>query len=490
MDSNQYMIEGGQSYGQFITDEKTQKQLFIKIFKNKYEYEHEKKIYQNLNQIQEQEDLKILRMLYFDDNNFKIVLPFIRRQLVAYRFQGSGEQKGMKQMIALYHFTQVAQIVKKLHGQKYCHCDIKPSNIVFEIIEEKKLLIDYLIDFGHCQQINQNELSTLACGTEQFNPYELKLNKLNKFKEYSPYALDLYQLGMLLLNLIFFYPISDKNKLLIQEKKKDQFLIVITNKYQNNHEGKFKLNLIPEIYNLIWDLLTGEIKHAHEIFEHNVFQLPEVTKILKCLESIENLNKTLNEEYLTLDYMQIIKTKEQNGNRGNSILNFEKGLEELILQNCDKYQQFQQQYKNFCIRKPRKVKDSYLYSNSLFFQMQAPQIVENLLYILGKDDESIFSQDIFLENEKMILQISTKYRFKEVIYEENENNQTQNYKTRDEVKDVTMQIEIVAVEEQYNQDLKSILFTNLNDKKEQEDESIYFFNLTQQIQQKLKNMSD
>ncbi|KAL4473903.1 hypothetical protein ABPG74_022767 [Tetrahymena malaccensis] len=474
-----------------MTDDKTGKILFVKKFKQKHEYEHEKKMYQELNQIQKEEDLKILQMLYHDDQNYKIFLPFINKKLIDMRFQqrqGKKRQKGMKQMSALYHFTQVAQTIQKLHGHKYCHCDIKPQNVVCEL--EKNVVIDYLIDFGHCQKKNRNETSTLACGTKQFNPHQLKLNEKHEFKEYSPYELDLYQLGMLLLNLIFYFSISNKNKLLIHEKKKDLFQEVITSKYKNNCQDQFDLVFIPEIYDLIWDLLAGNIKNAHEIFEHNVYQLDGAKDVMYHLQQIQNQDKKEWSEYLNVDYQQIIRVQEQNANRGNSHLNLKQQVEELMTSNCYDYEKFKQQYKDFCNKKPRKVNQSFTYSNSLLFEAQAPDVVQTLLYLLGNEDDDIFNQEIFLENENMILQVSTRYKFKDVVIEESDGDDDEQYNQKiiDEAKEVKMNIEIVIVEEKDNQDYRSIVFTNLNDKNEIEDESIYFYNFIQEIQEKLENL--
>ncbi|KAL4504551.1 hypothetical protein ABPG72_009997 [Tetrahymena utriculariae] len=487
--SKQQKIQGGQSSCNVI-ERSNGKVYFVKCFLSKSDYLNEKTIYQNLNEICNNTKLSILKMIDFDDYNCSLLFPFVKFELARICAQQRVKEdqtkvRGMKSILALYHFTQVANEIKKLHDLNYCHCDIKIHNVLVE--QQQDCLKDVLIDFGHCQRIQKNEKSVTPCGTEAYNPLELNQGIAEQnIKPYSPYLLDLYQLGMLLLTLIVYFPIPKLGKKFIISKKKKKFLELITRKYQETYQSN--IEIIPEIYDLIWDLLTGEIKESALILDHKVYDLEKVKPMMKTFFQMENKkDNQFEEEVEEISFNHIYLLQKEGGTRSSGSVNIDNELQELLKSNCTEYAKFIEQMKQFCDKKPRKIKENNLQARSLLFEMNTASMLQYLLFYLGKNNPEVFDQDIFVqtkdEEQNQILDVSLIYVSKEIICEDttdDDDEDLENVQVEEIKNTIQLQIEIVQLEDQNQSQTKSIIFRHIKG------EPIYYNNLIQDIEMDLK----
>ncbi|EAR96499.2 kinase domain protein (macronuclear) [Tetrahymena thermophila SB210] len=479
----QQIAQGGQSVCYRVKTQKGNIYL-LKEFLTKTEYNHEKKIYQHLNEITKEIDLSILKMIDHDDHKCQIVFPFINFQLALICSKvKENNARGMKWILALYHFTQVVNTIKKLHSLNLCHCDIKVDNILVE--QQSNGLKDILIDFGHCQSKKQNEKSEAVCGTLTYNPLELNEGiAKQQIKEYSPYMLDLFQLGMLLLTLIVYFPISEQNKKLISLKKKNKFLECITLKYKKTYNTNLQMK--SEVYDLIWDLLTGKIEDAASILDHEVYDLQEVKKMFTCLPQTGNTKASqMEEEEEYFNFNNITFTKKDDGNRSEGTVSIEKEFQKM-LQESTKYEELKEQIIQFCDKNPRQIKESELQKRSFLLEMNTSQILQLLLYCFHKNNSDVFDQNIFEETQNLTLKATLQYTSKDVITEDStdddDDDDLKEPKIEEIKNDIELQVEIVMIEELKQTETKSIIFTPIKG------ESIYYNNLIEDILGELEKL--
>ncbi|EAR84604.1 kinase domain protein (macronuclear) [Tetrahymena thermophila SB210] len=458
------------------------KVYFFKEFFSKKDYNHQKTIYQHLNEITNEVDLSILKMIKYDDHKCQIVFPYIIFSLTQICSKvKSNNTRGMRWIFALYHFTQVASSIRKLHSLNLCHCDIKVDHILIE--QQSNGLKDILIDFKHCQKIKQNQLSQTVCGTLSYNPLELNDGiAKSQVKPYSPYKLDLYQLGMLLLTLIVYFRISENMKNLISLKKKNKFLEGITLLYKANYNTNLEIK--PEVYDLIWGLLTGEIEDAAQIFNHQVYNLQEVQNMLKNLSLTGNTKVfQIEDEEEEFIYHNIVIKKKEDENRSDSTISFDKKFNEMLQSNCTRYDELIQEIKLFCDKNPRQIKESELQKGSLLFEMSTCQILQHLLCCFGNNNPEVFDQNIFGETQDLTFQVTLKYtspEFTEYSTDDDSDEYLQNTGIEEIQNYIEIQIEIVMIEELKQSETKSIIFTPIKG------EFMYYSNLIEDISRYLK----
>ncbi|KAL4456098.1 hypothetical protein ABPG74_014059 [Tetrahymena malaccensis] len=483
--SKPLQIQGGQSVCQKVTSENG-KELFVKQFLSQADYQQEKQVYLALNELTSNVKLSVLKMIQFDDYSCSIIFPFIKFELsrICSQVKKNGA-RGMKWIFALYHFTQVVWDIRKLHGLNLCHCDIKVNNILVDQLPNG--LKDILIDFGHSIRIKQNELSDRVCGTEQYNPHELNEGIVkNKITPYSPYLLDLYQLGMLLLTLIVFIPISKAGKKLISLKKREKFLTLIQKQYLQTYG--ISLEMPSEVYDLIWSLLTGQINQVDLILDHKVYDLKEVQEMLKTLPCCEKSKANyFEQEEEEINFEHIYLQLKEGQMRSSGHINIDKEYTELLQSHCKYYDQFLNNNKLFCDKTPRKIKESELQANSLIFEIKTEQVMQHLLYCVGRNNPDIFDQDIFMETDGQILNFTLNYVTQEVIIDDStddddDDDDDDETKVQSIDNEIQLQIEIVMLENQTQPTSKSIIFKYIKGK------DIYYYNIIADIENELKNL--
>ncbi|EAR96497.2 kinase domain protein (macronuclear) [Tetrahymena thermophila SB210] len=379
----------------------------------------------------------------------------------------------MKWIRALYHFTQVANSIKQLHILNLCHCNIKIDNILVE--QYSNGFKDILIGFGYCQKIKQNELS------QAYNSFELNEGfAQSQVKPYNPYKLDLYQLGMLLLTLITCLKIPNKIKNVISSNKKNIFLRIILSQYREQYNTELLMQ--SEVFDLIWDLLTGQIEDVAQIFHHQVYNLQEVKNMLKDLPQTGNKKVFQIEE----EFNNIFIRKNEDGNRNDNTISINKEFNNMLKSNCTRYDELIQEIKFFCDKNPRQIKERELKTRSFLFEMKTSQILQHLLYCFGKNNSEVFDQNIFGQTQDLTLKVTLKYISKDVIIEEGTDDDNEEYLQELEIEEIQnnieFQIEIVMIEELKQSEIKSIIFTPIKG------ESIYYNNLIEDLSRDLQKI--
>ena len=130
--------------------QKTHEQVAIKeeLKTNVSTLKHEAKIYKHLADVKQVPSIK-----WFGATNthFYMVLPLLDNTLESYK-----QQSDVFPDIPLRYITKmILQVLKDVHERQIVHCDIKPSNFMFD---NKGTL--FLIDFGFARVFSSNDKSS------------------------------------------------------------------------------------------------------------------------------------------------------------------------------------------------------------------------------------------------------------------------------------------------------------------------------------------
>jgi len=104
---------------------------------------------------------------------------------------------GYSERLASSILRQILSAVAFMHSRKICHCDLKPSNILFDTTSEHAQV--KVIDFGYSQQIPMwKRWLSKSCGTAFYMAPEVLHGKYNKEG-------DMWSIGIIMFAMFFGY---------------------------------------------------------------------------------------------------------------------------------------------------------------------------------------------------------------------------------------------------------------------------------------------
>ena len=119
-------------------------------------------------------------------------------------FSLSDINKSMIPYMTILH--DISQALIYIHSKGYIHSDIKDSNILVKIINNKFHI--QLCDFGISSHISQISKNQTEFGTHRYKPPEV----LNRRNDLYSYSLDIWSLGMVIYSRLYGNPfIKDNN---------------------------------------------------------------------------------------------------------------------------------------------------------------------------------------------------------------------------------------------------------------------------------------
>lgn len=132
-------------------------------------------------------------------------MEFCGSQTVSHYYKNSGEKPTESSVRGF--FVQLLAGVKFLHENQVFHRDLKIENI---LVTSKKIL--KIIDFGLA--VTSNELTNLMCGTPAYFSPQVMSRQL-----YTPKAVDIWCLGIILFRLLFQQsPFGGRLDLILEDK--------------------------------------------------------------------------------------------------------------------------------------------------------------------------------------------------------------------------------------------------------------------------------
>jgi len=160
----------------------------IKLYKKDYQKEYESEIkilkqlkkYKNVVQLYYYGECNIILennynnfllqdFIYYDKINFAIFDLIENGELFDYIYK---IKQGFPEDISKMIFNKIINTIEKFHNLNFCHCDIKPENILLD----KNFKIK-IIDFGFSQFFNQNNVNNN--NNEQNNNNNNEINNNN-----------------------------------------------------------------------------------------------------------------------------------------------------------------------------------------------------------------------------------------------------------------------------------------------------------------------
>ena len=98
--------------------------------------------------------------------------------------------------------SQIIYMIYLLHLNNYCYRDLKLNNLIIN----KKLQLS-LIDFGFVKKLENTVSKTdTICGTFHMKAPEIFLASEGKLKEYNPFCIDIYSIGVILYEIYYGKP--------------------------------------------------------------------------------------------------------------------------------------------------------------------------------------------------------------------------------------------------------------------------------------------
>ena len=105
-------------------------------------------------------------------------------------------------IIYLNLISQIIYMIYLLHVNNYCYRDLKLNNLIIN----KKLQLS-LIDFGFVKKLENTESKTdTICGTFHMKAPEIFLASEGKLREYNPFYIDIYSIGVILYEIYYGKP--------------------------------------------------------------------------------------------------------------------------------------------------------------------------------------------------------------------------------------------------------------------------------------------
>lgn len=238
----------------------------------------------------------IVNIIDSGDGDIRLRETSLKKQYIILDYAEKGDlskyitllSKGFTELHAKLLFSKILKAVKEIHKNGVCHRDLKTANILLDNNFNPKIC-----DFGFATEIKgkdgSGKLSDFL-GTKSYAAPEIFLNK-----EYDGIKVDIFSLGVILLNLV---------------TCKIGFV-------KATLDDKYYKNIIFRNYILYWKLLknhigeiSNELKELYlKMVDYNPDKRPNIEAILKdpWMKEINDLN---DEEYKKLENEVYNKFKE------------------------------------------------------------------------------------------------------------------------------------------------------------------------------------
>jgi serine/threonine protein kinase len=151
-------------------------------------------------------------------------------------------------------FTEIVNVVERLHSMNFTHRDIKPENVRFRANGTP-----VLIDFDSCKFSENSMLRTFPICTLHARSPEL-IVKTPPENGYDGKALDVYSLG-----LLFVYMCNTSRPLVVSNNNLEELKEVLTNILPLTNNLTQRLG--PELCNVVTQMLTPDPIHRPTITE-------------------------------------------------------------------------------------------------------------------------------------------------------------------------------------------------------------------------------
>lgn len=199
--------------------------------------------------------------------------------------------KSMKKFSRMFFADIVSKIIdglSQIHQNEFIHGDLKPSNILIKIDEEKKDCDVCIIDLGGCKHYYGNDEET--CTLTYRAPEKEEI-----LPEYDKFAYDTWSLGLIILELI--YHENFVNQAYFNTDKEQD---------EKSMEREFRRNLMESIRERLNEeslkqrLLSLKI-HNYDLFYVNIHKLLDYSN-LERLTDLYDLYESLTGKELTRSY--------------------------------------------------------------------------------------------------------------------------------------------------------------------------------------------
>lgn len=165
-----------------------------------------------------------------------------------------------------YIIRQVLYGIEYIHQKNVAHCDLKLSNIMYNLSSHSKYPIIKIIDFGNAQSIRENEFLENMVGSVSFIAPEIIAGSYTK-------ACDLWSLGCIVFCMLFGYNPFNPNTKRTREQVFQAILKGFDPKVQKGYGAFFPehIQISSSAKNFISNLLTLDWRNrmtAQEALKH------------------------------------------------------------------------------------------------------------------------------------------------------------------------------------------------------------------------------
>jgi len=161
---------------------------------------------------------------------------------------------GYNEKLAANILKQILSAVACMHKLNICHCDLKPSNILFSTTDDRAKL--KVIDFGYAQRVPKwKRYLHQRCGTIHYIAPEVAAGNYNK-------EADLWSIGVIMFAMFFGYTPFQRDSDRLLPKGDENYAVI--NRIQQGFKGLPDLRKISdEAADLIKLLLKKDVKYRY-----------------------------------------------------------------------------------------------------------------------------------------------------------------------------------------------------------------------------------
>lgn len=237
--------------------------------------EHERKI---LEQLREIKQIPKIIDYYNESFNSYIVFNYLGKDLE--RLLSKKQQFSIG--FCAFFMTETLFILKNIHEQGVLHCDLKPSNFIFNNKENKIYLIDFSVSQMKTESITQHNVTSCMIGTPKFCSCYCH--------DHIPYTErdDLISLGYVLLYLYYGFLPWQKNKLALSHIS---YTLNNVKNEKNNINIFLKNNSPPEEFIIYFNYCLS-LKY-NDIIDYKMLHLLFVRLIKTMNYTNENLKQEM-----------------------------------------------------------------------------------------------------------------------------------------------------------------------------------------------------